>query len=115
MKNWHIELMLEDELSNQIKSYKKLTGEEGEDLLIRLLKEYFYISKEAVSIYGEKYREIGRVKDFENGDSKCIICEKPFHLYWNGGELDDHRCCGLYYSTQHQNTDLIIYKKENEK
>jgi hypothetical protein len=59
-------------------------------------------------------KEIKRVKGFEEGDSKCIKCGKMFHLFWNGGELDRHFCCGLEYRTEHQEIDLVIYEREEK-
>lgn len=54
--------------------------------------------------------EVGRVKDFSEGNVRCIKCGREFLLFWNGGELDEERCCGATYRTEHQATDLVIYK-----
>ena len=43
----------------------------------------------------EEPREVSRIKEFDSGDTQCIRCGKTLHLHWNGGELDEKRCCGL--------------------
>lgn len=31
----------------------------------------------------------------------CRKCGKPFTLWFNGGELDEKRCCGITYALEH--------------
>jgi len=46
-------------------------------------------------------------RSFTDGDVTCV-CGETFHLWWNGGELDSHRCtCGRYYFTEHRDTVLV--------
>lgn len=59
----------------------------------------------------EEPREVSRVEDFESGDTQCIRCGKTLRLHWNGGELDEKRCCGLTYRTEVQRTDLVVYEE----
>jgi hypothetical protein len=54
--------------------------------------------------------EIRRIKDWWEGDIKCISCNKNIHLWYNGGELDEKECCGYEYRTVIQQIDLIISK-----
>lgn len=54
-------------------------------------------------------REIERVEDFVSGEVQCRRCGKTLHLHFNGGELDSERCCGLHYTTEHTQIDLVIY------
>ncbi len=56
--------------------------------------------------------EFHRVEGFSDGDTACMKCGKQFHMYWNGGELDTHLCCGLTYKTEHVRTDLVVYSKD---
>jgi hypothetical protein len=56
-------------------------------------------------------KEIERVEDFEEGDITCD-CGEKFTLYFNGGELDQHKCrCGRFYKTVIQRVDLVVYAK----
>lgn len=57
----------------------------------------------------EGFKEVARVQNFEEGDFKCLRCGKPFHLFWNGGELDEVQCCGLRYRTECTQVDLVVY------
>lgn len=55
-------------------------------------------------------KEIKRVKNFDSGEVKCE-CGCVFDLYYNGGELDYHKCkCGLVYQTESFRYDLVVYK-----
>jgi hypothetical protein len=60
---------------------------------------------------GAEAREIARVEHFDSGDTQCIRCGKTLHLYFNGGELDSVKCCGLTYMTETQRIDLVVYEK----
>lgn len=54
--------------------------------------------------------EIKRVPNFESGEVICE-CGEKFTLWFNGGELDEHKCkCGLLYRTECQQIDLVVYK-----
>lgn len=52
---------------------------------------------------------VRRIKRFDSGAIDCIVCNKSLHLYWNGGELDQVKCCDILYRTEHQEIDLVIY------
>lgn len=52
--------------------------------------------------------EIMRVEGWESGDLECLDCGRRLHLWFNGGELDGAVCCGLRYSTQHVQIDLVV-------
>jgi hypothetical protein len=54
------------------------------------------------------------VENFSEGDFACIRCGKPMHLYFNGGEFDLVKCCGLEYSQQAARVDLIVFDPEGE-
>jgi hypothetical protein len=43
-------------------------------------------------------------------DSKCIVCRKKFTLFFNGGELDSHDCCGHTYKLEVPRIDFVICK-----
>ena len=60
-------------------------------------------------------REIKRVPHFSDGDVECLRCGKTLHLYYNGGELDFVRCCGLVYRTEHVQTDLVIEEPADDR
>lgn len=55
-------------------------------------------------------KEIKRVENFDEGDVSCVKCGKVLHLYYNGGEMDEVRCCGLIYRTEIQKVDLVVYE-----
>lgn len=58
-----------------------------------------------------KAKEITRTEHFTDGDVTCP-CGRTFHLWWNGGELDEELCaCGRYYRTEHVRVDLVVYDK----
>jgi hypothetical protein len=52
--------------------------------------------------------EVRRVKFFPQGQYSCLRCGQPVNLRYNGGALDTQVCCGLVYSTEHVQTDLVI-------
>jgi hypothetical protein len=62
----------------------------------------------------EGFKEVARIQNFEEGDFKCLRCGKPFHLFWNGGGLDEAQCCGLRYRTEHVQIDLVVYEQHQE-
>lgn len=33
---------------------------------------------------------------------RCRRCNHPFALWYNGGELDTHHCCGIRYELRHE-------------
>lgn len=49
-----------------------------------------------------------RVEGWESGDLTCLQCGKAFSLYFNGGELDGHTCCGIAYHTESVRVDLVV-------
>ena len=43
------------------------------------------------------------------GDGFVCECGERFHLYWNGGELDEQRCkCGRFYYGEHRDVVLVM-------
>lgn len=48
------------------------------------------------------------VPDFSEGDVLCPVCGRCFHLYFNGGELDEDECCGLSFRTEATGYQLVI-------
>ena len=61
-------------------------------------------------------KEIKRISNWDNGSGgnvNCLKCGKLLTLYFNGGELDQLRCCGLVYYTIHTQIDLVIAEMED--
>lgn len=56
--------------------------------------------------------EVQRVENWESGELQCLRCGATFRLYYNGGELDSHTCCGYTYRTEHVRTDLVIRRAQ---
>lgn len=60
-----------------------------------------------------QYREIERVEGVGANSIavECRRCGSERTLYFNGGELDEFRCCGLTYRTEHVRIDLVVYEE----
>ena len=57
-------------------------------------------------------KEISREIVFDMPITKnCLKCGKEIVLYFNGGELDDTECCGLYYNLQHGEIYFVVQKR----
>ena len=50
------------------------------------------------------------VPDFDSGTINCRGCGREISLYYNGGELDERRCCGYEYRTEATGFQLVIEK-----
>lgn len=43
-----------------------------------------------------------------DGEEVLCDCGRPFNMYWNGGELDEHLCeCGIRWQGEHRTTVLV--------
>ncbi len=56
--------------------------------------------------------EISRVENWTSGSVTCPRCGNTFTLYFNGGELDEVRCCGLKFYQEAIRYDLVISEEE---
>ena len=39
----------------------------------------------------------------------CLRCGKAIKLWFNGGELDQRECCGLFYRLQSDRIDFVVH------
>lgn len=58
--------------------------------------------------------EIKRIQDISfdiyTYKSNCVECGEEFELFYNGGELDETRCCGNAYRLEEVQIDFVIEK-----
>lgn len=55
-------------------------------------------------------KEIKRIKNIREFpyETNCIKCGRNIKLFYNGGELDSTKCCGIYYELNNNQIDFVI-------